>query len=111
MDPDPKQIARAAGVGAQCVELYTEAYAVAAGGPDHDAVLDRFVEAAAAARAAGLLINAGHDLNLTNLGPLLRAIPDIAEVSIGHALVGDALEQGLDPAVRAYLKVIADAKG
>ena len=64
---------------------------------------------AQAARAAGLEVNAGHDLNLQNLSRFVQAAAPIAEVSIGHALIGDALEMGLAPAVRAYLAALAPA--
>jgi pyridoxine 5-phosphate synthase len=89
--------------GASRVELYTEPYARAWGGADEAAVLDRFAEAARRAEQAGLGVNAGHDLNLDNLPALVARIPTLLEVSIGHALVADALFMGLDAAVRAYL--------
>ena len=63
----------------------------------------RFAQAARAATAVGLGINAGHDLNLDNLGAFIRAVPGVREVSIGHALIGDALERGYAGAVQAYL--------
>ncbi len=69
-------------------------------------VLGRFAAAADAALAAGLEINAGHDLNRTNLTDFLRGVPGVLEVSIGHALIADALELGLGEAVRAYLRCI-----
>ena len=103
MDPEPAQLALAAEVGADRIELYTESYARAfATGEDADAVLGRFRAAADAAREAGLGINAGHDLNLENLPPFHAAIPDLLEVSIGHALTVDALRLGLAQTVRAY---------
>jgi pyridoxine 5-phosphate synthase len=71
---------------------------------DFEIVLGRFAAAANAAQSVGLGVNAGHDLNLQNLGPFCR-IPGILEVSIGHALVSDALEVGLYQAVREYLQV------
>lgn len=96
--------AMAAGLGVRRVELYTEPYAsaVAAGTPP-DSAAAPFVRAAASAIAAGLAVNAGHDLNLRNLPPLIRLIPAIAEVSIGHALIADALEFGLPETVRRYV--------
>lgn len=111
MDPDAEEIRRAADTGADRVELYTEPYAATqhARGADAETVMEDYVRAAEAARMAGLEINAGHDLSLDNLGPLLQRIPHIAEVSIGHALVADALELGMAGAVRAYLGVIARA--
>ncbi len=63
--------------------------------------------AARAARAAGLAVNAGHDLNRDNLTAFLRAVPGVKEVSIGHALISDALERGLDATVRAYVAALS----
>jgi pyridoxine 5-phosphate synthase len=72
-------------------------------------VLAAFAAAARAAQAAGLGVNAGHDLNLDNLLPFLRALPGVLEVSIGHAFVADMLERGAEEATRAYLRVIEQA--
>jgi len=102
MDADPQAMAAAKAVGADRVELYTEPYAAAWAMPGQDAQLARFAQAAGAAHAAGLGINAGHDLNLDNLAALARALPHLAEVSIGHALIADALERGYAATVRAY---------
>ncbi|TSE24414.1 pyridoxine 5'-phosphate synthase [Tepidimonas aquatica] len=110
MDPDPQAMAAAAAVGADRVELYTEPYAAA--WPDAAARaqwLPRYRAAAAAAQAAGLQVNAGHDLNRDNLTDFLRAVPGVAEVSIGHALIADALELGYAATVQAYLACIAAA--
>jgi len=109
---DPAQMAAARAVGAQRVELYTEPYAAAfaagaGAGAALEAQLQRYAAAAQAAHAAGLAVNAGHDLNRANLGPFLRALPPVAEVSIGHALIADALELGYSTTVRAYLAAIA----
>ena len=90
-------------IGASRVELYTEPYARAFGTTEQQTVLDRFAETARSAERAGLGVNAGHDLNLDNLGALVARIPTILEVSIGHALIADALFMGLGSAVRAYL--------
>jgi pyridoxine 5-phosphate synthase len=109
VDPDSTAVARAAAVGADRVELYTGPYAEAFAAGEAEAVLPRYRAAAEAARAAGLGLNAGHDLDRANLGPLLRALPEVLEVSIGQALVADALHLGLEDAVRAYLDVIAAA--
>ena len=109
MDPAPDAMARARDVGADRVELYTEPYAQAHGTPAHGEQLARYARAAEAAAAAGLGVNAGHDLNLDNLGDFVRALPVLAEVSIGHALIADALEFGLPDTVRRYLRVIAAA--
>jgi pyridoxine 5-phosphate synthase len=99
--------ARAA--GADRVELYTEAYAHAHGTPQQAEVLARYTRAAEAALAAGLQINAGHDLNRANLSDFLQAVPGVAEVSIGHALMADALELGYTETVRDYLRCIQRA--
>ena len=103
MDAEADAMAGANAVGADRVELYTEPYAAAWGGAGAQAQLDRFAQAARAASAVGLAINAGHDLNLENLAPFIRAVPGVREVSIGHALIGDALERGYTSAVQAYL--------
>jgi len=106
MDAVPASMVAAAKLGADRVELYTEPYARAFGGPEQRATLARYVESARAAQGAGLGVNAGHDLNLDNLTPFLAAVPKVLEVSIGHALVADALEFGLGEAVRRYLEAI-----
>jgi pyridoxine 5-phosphate synthase len=109
MDPLPEAMAAAKAIGADRVELYTESYASAFGTPRQDQVLQGFAKAAQAARAAGLGVNAGHDLNRDNLAPFLRAVPEVGEVSIGHALISDALELGYTATVRAYLAAIDQA--
>ena len=106
MDPLPEAMAGARAVGADRVELYTESYAGAWGTPRQAGVLASFADAARAAVAAGLQVNAGHDLSRDNLAGFLRAVPGVREVSIGHALVSDALELGYAAAVRAYLAAI-----
>ena len=103
MDPEPSQMAAARAVGADRVELYTEPYARAHGSPQQAGVLGRYAESARAAQAQGLGVNAGHDLNRVNLPDFLRALPQVLEVSIGHALIADALEMGYTDTVRAYL--------
>ncbi|MCK9514434.1 MAG: pyridoxine 5'-phosphate synthase [Ottowia sp.] len=104
MDADPAQMAGARGVGADRVELYTEPYAAAWADPQQRRQqLARYVAAAQAARDAGLGVNAGHDLNLDNLPLFAAQVPGLLEVSIGHAFVSDALEQGYAAATRAYL--------
>jgi pyridoxine 5-phosphate synthase len=110
MDALPEAMALARTVGAERVELYTEPYAAAFGTPQRAAQLERFAAAARAAAAAGLGVNAGHDLNRDNLGPFLRAVPAVLEVSIGHALVSDALELGLAQTVRDYQRCIRAAE-
>ena len=109
MDPAPDQMAAARATGAERVELYTEAYASAHGTPRQAAVLAQYTAAAEAALAVGLEINAGHDLNRANLGDFLRAVPGVLEVSIGHALIADALELGLTETIRDYQRCIQHA--
>lgn len=106
MDPLPQAMAAAREVGADRVELYTESYAAAHGTPREAEVRAQFAAAARAALAVGLGVNAGHDLNRDNLGAFLREVPGVCEVSIGHALIGDALELGYDATIRDYLRCI-----
>jgi pyridoxine 5-phosphate synthase len=107
MDADGAPMASARALGADRVELYTEPYARAFPTPARDVVFARYHEAAEAALAAGLGVNAGHDLDLENLPYFARRLPGLLEVSIGHALISDALFMGLRPAVRAYLAALA----
>lgn len=107
MSEDDYRILHDAGVDR--VELYTEKYAETYSSPEHESVLAKYREAAERARAAGLGVNAGHDLNTENLTALIRAIPWIDEVSIGHALICDSLYWGLKETVARYLKCIRDA--
>lgn len=109
MDPLPQAMSHAKAVGADRVELYTESYASAWGTARQAEVLSAFTEAARAAHAVGLEVNAGHDLNRENLPDFLRAVPGVREVSIGHALISDALEMGYAAAVKAYLASIGAA--
>ena len=109
MDAETAAMARARDIGADRVELYTEPYARSFGAPDQARVVGDFAAAAAAAQRLGLGVNAGHDLNRDNLGPFLAAVSGVLEVSIGHALVADALELGLAETVRAYNRAIASA--
>ena len=102
MDPVPEQMAQARAVGADRIELYTEPYAAAWGTERQAAELERYLAAAQAALDAGLGVNAGHDLNRDNLTDFLRSVPGVLEVSIGHALISDALELGYAATVRAY---------
>ena len=106
MDADNIQWQQARELGAERVELYAQPYAEAFARKDFESVLKKYAAAASAAQSVGLGVNAGHDLNLRNLGQFCR-IPGILEVSIGHALVADALEMGFSNAVRAYLLVLA----
>lgn len=101
VDPDATMVEYAAKVGADRVELYTEPYASAYGNGREEAVRP-FVEAAQVAHKCGLGLNAGHDLSLVNLRYLIERIPFVDEVSIGHALVCDALYLGLKETVKQY---------
>ncbi|HEY3700258.1 MAG TPA: pyridoxine 5'-phosphate synthase [Spongiibacteraceae bacterium] len=102
MDPDPEQIALAKQIGADRIELYTGPYAHAfATGIEQEAIFQRFYRAAEAAAELDIGLNAGHDLNLHNL-PRFATLPNLLEVSIGHAFTVDAIELGLANAVRAY---------
>jgi pyridoxine 5-phosphate synthase len=109
MDPDAGAMSGARTIGADRVELYTEPYAQAWGGPQQAQQTARYAEAARAAIAAGLEVNAGHDLNRDNLTWFLKSVPAVREVSIGHALISDALELGYEAAVADYLRCIRDA--
>jgi pyridoxine 5-phosphate synthase len=109
MDADAAAMPTARSIGADRVELYTEPYAQAHGTPNQAAAIARCAAAAQAAQAEGLGVNAGHDLNLANLGDFVAQVPGILEVSIGHALVADALALGMAAAVRAYLDAMAHA--
>ena len=109
MDPDPEAMAAVRALGADRVELYTEGYARAHGEASQAQVLATYADTARAALRAGLGVNAGHDLNRANLTEFLQAVPGVAEVSIGHALIADALELGLTETVRDYLRCIQRA--
>ena len=106
MDADASDIKRAADLGAARIELYTGPYAHAFARGDASAELGACARTAEQARECGLAVNAGHDLDQKNLGALLRAIPFLAEVSIGHALIGEALYDGLAATVRNYLQIL-----
>lgn len=107
MDYDSNEWSLARELGADRVELYTEPYASRFAARDHT-IMEAFAAAARAAAAAGLGVNAGHDLNLLNLPPFIQQVPGVLEVSIGHALIADALQFGLPEAVRRY---VAAARG
>ena len=114
MDPVPQAMAAVRAVGADRVELYTEGYARAHGTPQMSQVLAVYAATAEAALREGLGVNAGHDLNQDNLADFLRVVPGLAEVSIGHALISDALELGLSATVKAYLdgmNPVSDLRG
>jgi len=104
LETAPRLADAAAAIGTDRIELYTEPFAK--GFPDPDALLP-FVEAARYAHEVGLGINAGHDLNALNLRAFAHAVPHLAEVSIGHALISDALYLGLETTVQRYLQCLA----
>jgi pyridoxine 5-phosphate synthase len=108
LDPDVEMVERVPSVGADRIELYTESYAQAFGGESQDAVLEKYRAAALRASQLGLGLNAGHDLDLANLGEFLT-IPSILEVSIGHALIVESLHQGVDKVIARYLALCAEA--
>ena len=103
MDPVASMMEDAAATGTDRIELYTEAYAVAFEKGDHTGVA-AYVDAANRAREFGLGINAGHDLNLKNLNYFVQEVPEVKEVSIGHALIAEALYFGLQNVVGMYLQ-------
>lgn len=105
VDPDSVQVLEAKIAGADRVELYTKAYADYYA-KDREAAIAPFLEAASAARVCGIGLNAGHDLSLENLRYFIDTIPWVDEVSIGHALICDALYLGIDATVKAYLDCI-----
>lgn len=109
VDVGDPAVAQAAACGADRVELYTGPYAQAFASGSPEAALAAAAQTARLAQAAGLGVNAGHDLNQANLPAFLDAVPGVLEVSIGHALIGDALYAGLEATVRAYC-AIAHAK-
>jgi pyridoxine 5-phosphate synthase len=107
VDPDPKMIEGAAKIGADRVELYTEPYAQKFHLNKEDAI-KAYIESAGAAKSSGLGVNAGHDLDLHNLRFLKNQIPFLDEVSIGHALICDALYLGLENTIQLYLQQLRD---
>ncbi|QNH14900.1 pyridoxine 5'-phosphate synthase [Xanthomonas sp. SS] len=109
VDAGNPDLARAAELGADRIELYTGPYAEAFDRGD-TAAAAAFAAAAGRAQAAGLGVNAGHDLAQGNLGAFLAAVPQVLEVSIGHALIGEALYAGLDATVKAYLAILDAAR-
>jgi pyridoxine 5-phosphate synthase len=102
IDPDPEVLDRVVEAGADGVEIYTGSYAAAFRSGSPAALLQACAETARQAHARSLVVNAGHDLNLHNLPPLIARMPFLAEASIGHELTADALEMGFAAAVRAY---------
>ncbi|MFC3195803.1 pyridoxine 5'-phosphate synthase [Marinicella sediminis] len=108
LDPDLEQVRLAAQCGVDRIELYTESYAQAYGQDNQHEVLARYREATKLATSLGLGVNAGHDLDLHNLKDFLT-IPDILEVSIGHALTIESLEMGVGQVISRYLEICASA--
>lgn len=104
LDPEPERVAQAAALPLDRIELYTEAYARAFATPEEEPIWQQYRAAAQRATELGLGLNAGHDLNLQNL-PRFLEIPGIEEVSIGHALIVESLEQGFDRVVKQYLSI------
>ena len=105
IDPKPEMAEAAAICGCDRVELYTESYA-SMYSADREAAIKPYISAAEAARDCGLGLNAGHDLNLENLEYFIRNIPWTDEVSIGHAIICDALYMGLEQTIKAYLSKV-----
>jgi pyridoxine 5-phosphate synthase len=103
VDPVPDMVAAAKATGTDRVELYTESYA-ADFHKGKETAIAPFIEAAKTAKEVGLGLNAGHDLNLDNLNYFIRNIPWTDEVSIGHALICDALYYGLENTIQLYLR-------
>lgn len=107
VDPDPSVVNRVPGTGADGIEIYTGTYSAAFRAGNSEQELRACAETAARAQARGLVVNAGHDLNLDNLPALVAAIPFLAEASIGHELTADALAMGFAAAVKAYKAALA----
>lgn len=109
LDPVPKDIELAHKLGADAIELHTGLYANAVHTAAVEAELERLSKAALLIQEAGMQVNAGHGLNLKNLGRLIRRVPHIQEISIGHALLSDALYNGLEQTVKQYLSLMKSA--
>ncbi|HEY0424615.1 MAG TPA: pyridoxine 5'-phosphate synthase [Rhodopila sp.] len=107
IDPDPDVIDRVRAAGADGVEIYTGAYAAAFRDGRQQPILEQIGATAVRAKTAGLVVNAGHDLNLRNIPLLMRAVPFLAEASIGHELTADALERGFTATVAAYAQALS----
>ena len=106
LEPDTEQVRRAKDIGTDRIELYTERYAKTFGTPEGYRVYEEYHRAAAIAQEVRLGLNAGHDLDLNNLPFFAQHLPGLLEVSIGHALICDALYMGLSQAVKSYLKAL-----
>lgn len=101
LDPNPELIEQVARIGADRIELYTESYAV-----KRQEVLNDFSKTSEAASSYGVGVNAGHDLDLNNLKEFVHTVPNVLEVSIGHALISDALEYGMKSTIEKYLSLL-----
>lgn len=110
VDPGMRQLSRAAQLGADCIEIYTGPYAAAHARGGYAQALSACAATATDAIAAGLQVNAGHDLDQGNLDCLLKAIPELSEVSIGHALFAEALYEGLSTTVKRYLGLLGHCR-
>jgi len=106
LDPNPKDIELAHKLGADAVELHTGTFANATNDEDRNHELKRLQKAAELTHEAGMIVNAGHGLNLKNLPVLIEHVPHLSEISIGHALISKALYLGLDNTVKEYLKIM-----
>jgi pyridoxine 5-phosphate synthase len=106
LDPDPEMVDQVAGVAADRIELYTEDFASHFAGPEQEPVFKRYRAAATRATQLGIGINAGHDLDLQNLPKFLQ-IPNVLEVSIGHALIIESLQMGVAEVIERYLAIVA----
>ncbi|WP_118193500.1 pyridoxine 5'-phosphate synthase [Albibacterium indicum] len=106
VDPDPKMVEAAKETGTDRVELYTESYAVEYKKGQPQEALHPYLEAALVAKECGIELNAGHDLDLENLSFFAENIPGLLEVSIGHALISDALYLGLEETIRRYRQAL-----
>lgn len=105
VDPEPRMVEAAVRTGTDRIELYTESYAAGYAKGNHT-VVEKYVRAAEVAVKEGLGINAGHDLSLENIGFFVQKVPEVAEVSIGHALIAEALYEGLETVIHKYLKLL-----
>jgi pyridoxine 5-phosphate synthase len=106
VDPNEKMVEAAATTGTDRIELYTEMYAKQFAAGNKEIAIEPYISAAASAKKLGLGINAGHDLDRFNLQYLIQSIPSIDEVSIGHALISDALYLGLENTIQIYKRAL-----
>ena len=107
VDPNEKMVEAAASTGTDRIELYTEMYAKQFAAGNKEKAIEPYINAAALAKKLGLGINAGHDLDRFNLPYLIQSIPSIDEVSVGHALISDALYLGLENTIQLYKRALS----